>query len=116
MTSQEPQTFVVHVVPPSKDYRTNYFGDLMGLCGWHYALVRYGEWTFVDPETDSPERIENIVPKVSKIDDETDNPYIAVPIRFWNIYQDWNPDPVTVDGEIRYSEPHWDYLCELLKT
>ena len=66
MPSQGPQTYVVHVVPPSKDHRANYFGDLMGLCGWHYALVKYGEWTFVDPETDNPERMKNIVPKVLK--------------------------------------------------
>ena len=117
MPSHEPQTFVVHVVPPSKDHRANYFGDLIGLCGWHYALVRYGEWTFVDPETHDPERMKNILPKVLKeFDDETGSPYFAVPIRFWNVYQGgWSADPGPVEETVCYSEPHWDYLCELLR-
>ena len=117
MPSQEPQTYVVHVVPPSKDHRTNYFGDLMGLCGWHFALVRYGEWTFVDPETDNVDHMKNIVPKVLKeIDDETGSSYFAVPIRFWNVYEGWSADPKPVKEIVRYSEPHWEYLCRLLKT
>ena len=56
MTNGEFQVFVVHVVQPSADPRTNFFGNLMGLCGWHYVLVRYGKWTFVDHETGEPGR------------------------------------------------------------
>ena len=48
------QVYVVHVVPPSTDHRTNHFGDLLGLCGWHYSLIRYGEWALVDPNTHGP--------------------------------------------------------------
>ena len=43
------QVNVVHVVPPRMDYRTNHFGDLLGLCGWHFNLLRYGEWALLGP-------------------------------------------------------------------
>ena len=32
------------------------------------------------------------------------------------VYQEWKPEPVTIDEEIRYSIPHWEYLCNLLKA
>ena len=48
------QVYVVHIVRPSVDHRTNHLGDLLGLCGWHYSLIRYGEWAFLDPDTDHP--------------------------------------------------------------
>ena len=116
----EPHVFIVHIVAPRKDFRTNHFGDLLGLCGWHYALVQYGEWVIVQPETEEPvkdwKHMKDFLLNVSKKEDEADNTYYAVPIRFWNVYQGWGPEPVTNNEEIRYSEPHWIYLCELLKT
>ena len=45
---------VVHVVPPREGYPTNHFGDLLGLCGWHFNLLRYGEWALLNPDTDRP--------------------------------------------------------------
>ena len=120
MHTGQPQVYVVHVVPPSADDRTNDFGDLLGLCGWHYSLVRYGEWVLVHPGTGEPvrdwEHMKGFLLNVSKKEDEADNSYFAVPIRFWNVYQEWKPEPVTIDEEIRYSIPHWEYLCNLLKA
>ena len=120
MSSGESQVFVVHVVPPSADNRTNHFGNLMGLCGWHYALVRYGEWAFVDHITGEPGRdwkhMRDLVLNASEEIDEADNLYIAVPARFSNTYQQWNSERVTEPARVRYSIPHWKYLCKLLKT
>ena len=48
------QVNVVHVVPPRADHRTNHFSDLLGLCGWHFNLLQYGEWALVDPNTNLP--------------------------------------------------------------
>ena len=113
------QVFVVHVVSPRADHRTNHFGDLLGLCGWHYALVCYGEWALLDPETKQPfadwERMKEVLLNASEVDD-VDNRYRSVPIRFGNVFQDWKPDPKPKDEEMRFSKPHWTYLCELLKT
>ena len=124
------QTFVVHVVEPRGDSRTNHLGDLMGLCGWHYAFVRYGEWTWINPKTGTAfedlEGLEawehwqhfvlNAEGTEAEKTDSDGNTYIALPIRFWNVYEKWNSEPNPIDKIVRYSKPHWKYLCELLKT
>ena len=122
----EPQVFVVHVVEPSSDSRTNHFGDLLGLCGWHYALIRYGEWLLLDPETNEPfgdsdgsprwRRMRDYISRARQDIDEEGYSYVGLPVQFWNVYREWNSGPTTECGEIRYSIPHWKYLCELLKT
>ena len=112
------QVFVVHIVPPSEDARANNFGNLLGLCGWHYALIRYGEWAWLDSETGQPirewERMRYSALAASENTDDVGNRYIAVRVCFSNVYQQWNPEPDTIDGEIRYSIPHWMFLRELL--
>ena len=116
----ELQAFVIYIVSPSTDFRTNNFGNLLSLCGWHYALVQYGKWTWLDPETDRPFTewgiLRAFVLGASEDMDDMGNPYFAVPVRFFNVYQGWNPEPDTIDGEIRYTVPHWMYLRELLIT
>ena len=120
MHGGESQVFVVHIVPPQKDHRTNHFGNLVGLCGWHYALVRYGEWALLNPETSDPfggwRHMRDFVLKASEEIDDEGNPYVHLPVRFWNVYQGWESTPGPVDGEIRYSIPHWTYLRKLLST
>ncbi len=123
-TDGEPQVFVVHVVEPRKDHRTNHFGDLLGLCGWHYALIRYGEWALIYPETDEAfekskgsegwDQMRSYISGAEQLTDELNNPYICLPVRFSNVYREWRPDPETIRETIRYSIPHWKYLCELL--
>ena len=120
MSNGELQVFVVHIVPPRGDHRTNHFGNLVRLCGRHYALVRYGEWGLCTPETREPcgdweHMQESILNASAEVDDEG-NRYIGLPVRFWNAYQGWESTPGTVDEEIRYSIPHWKYLRELLST
>ncbi len=114
----ELQVYVVHIVQPSADNRTNDFGNLMGLCGWHYSLVRYGEWTFIDPQTSEPaknsEQMKNYMLNVPVQEDDEGYPYVAVGIRFWNVYERGNPNAAKVDEEIRYSTPHWEYFLRLL--
>lgn len=114
------QVYVVHLIAPSQDPRTNYFGNLLGLCGWHCALIQFGEWALLDSETGQPcrdwERMRNIVRSASERIDDAGNPYCAVPIQFANVYLDWNSAPVTQTSEIRYSRPHWQYFCERLNT
>ena len=91
-----------------------------GYVDGHYSLVRYGEWVLVHPETGEPvrdwEHMKDGLLNPSKKEDEAYNSYFAIPIRFWNVYQEWKPEPVTIDEEIRYSIPHWEYLCNLLKA
>lgn len=120
------QVFVVHVVPPSADHRTNNFGDLLGLCGWHYSLIRYGEWALLDPETKQPfensngyegwKRMRDFASIVPQRTDPEGNSYVSFPVRFWNVYQEWKPTPTPIDEEIRFSIPHWIYLQELLSS
>ena len=117
MPNGELQVFVVHVVQPSSDDRTNYFGNLMGLCGWHYSLVRYGMWTLIDHETGEPgrdwEHMKEFMLNALEQEDAGGR-YVVVRVRFWNIYEGGNPDAGEVDGEIRYSIPHWTYVRQLL--
>ena len=120
------QVYVVHIVRPSVDHRTNHLGDLLGLCGWHYSLIRYGEWAFLDPDTNHPfedsgkshgwEQMQTFMSQAPHRMDKAGNTYVGLPIRFWNVYQEWDPDPVTLNEEVRYSIPHWEYLCELLRV
>lgn len=120
------QVYVVHVVPPSDDHRTNHFGNRLGLCGWHYSLIRYGEWALLDPDTHQPfvdsdgsegwQHLQRFVEQAGKSVDDSGNEYFGLKIRFSNIYQDWSSDPADLEEEIRYSIPHWEYLRALLQA
>ena len=120
------QTYVVHVVRPSADHRTNHLGDLLGLCGWHYSLIRYGRWVFLDPDTCQPfedsdqsqgwEHMRTSMSEAPHQIDKVGNSYISLPIKFWNVYHEWDPDPVNLKEKVRYSIPHWKYFCELLRA
>ncbi len=122
----ELQVFADHVVDPSEGASTNHFGNLMSLCGWHYALISYGQWVLLDPVTEEPSKaveadqdVGGIVELLEKAESEWDNngnEFITLPVRFWNIYSDWQSDAEHVDQEIRFSLPHRAYLAELLKT
>ena len=120
------QVNVVHVVPPRMGYRTNHFGDLLGLCGWHFNLLRYGEWALLDPHTDRPfedmdgtrgwERMRTFILNRDPDTDESGNPFVGLPVRFSNVYQEWQSEPASIIKEIRYSIPHWEFLCRLLRV
>ena len=120
MSNGELQVFVVHIVPPRKDHRTNHFGNLVGLCGWHYALVRDGEWALLNPETNEPfggwEYMRDFVLNASEEMDDVGNTYVGLPVRFWNVYRGWSATADFVDEEIRYSMPHWTHLRERLSA
>ena len=120
------QVNVVHVVPPRMGYRTNHFGDLLGLCGWHFNLLRYGEWALLDPNTDRAfedmdgthdwERMRTFILNRAQDTDELGNPFVGLPVRFSNVYQDWQSEPTPITEKIRYSVPHWEFLCRLLSV
>ena len=110
-------TSVIHVVPPSEDARTNNLGNLMGLCGRHYEYIQFGEWAMLDPETEepfqSPEEIRDYFLSASPEIDDNGNSYISVPVRFSNLYPEGSESPIQEHETIKYSIPHWKYLCEL---
>ena len=114
------QVFVVHIVPPHLDHRTNHFGDLLGLCGWHFALVRFGAWAMLNPNDGKPferwESMSDFLLNAPKKVDDMGNSYVAVGVRFWNVYEGWEPGSTKIDEKIRYSIPHWKFLCELIKA
>lgn len=114
------QIFVVHMVRPSSDDRTNNYGNLLALCGWHYALIQYGQFEFLDPKTAQPfedsekstgwECMQEFILNVCEEDyneDEVGNHYVGLPVQFWNVYEEWSGSPDTMRGEIRYCLPHW---------
>ena len=116
------QMFADHIVAPAKNLHTNHPGNLLSLCGWHYALVSHGQWVLLDSQDGDPIEgseeeilLEQILEAPEKYDDDG-NVYMSVPIRFWNVYPEWRPGPEAIDEEIRFSIPHWKYLCELLKA
>ena len=120
--SGEFQIFADHIVSPARDSHTNHFGNLLSLCGWHYALISHGQWVLLDSKSGNPIAgpegdvlLGGLLEAPEKYDDDA-NQYRSIPIRFWNVYPEWRPQPETIDEEIRFSVPHWKYLCELLKT
>lgn len=114
----EQQVFVVHLVKSDRHMQSNHFGNLLGLCGWHFALMQHGQWQFTTSMQDMPveslELSELILGLPEKID-ESGNQYQSLPIRFLDVYAEWESEPLHIDAEIRYSLPHWEYLCALVK-
>ena len=116
------QVYVVHVLPPREDDLTNHYGNLLGLCGWHYSLIRYNQdREFFDSSTERPFKSwEHMLDYVIAADepdiDEMGNSYFSLGIRFHNIYRQWSSEPTTESVVIRYCEPHWTYLQELLPS
>lgn len=114
------QVFTDHIVDPQKDSRTNHFGNLLSLCGWHYALVSYGQWVFRDRATGSPTatgiNLHSLVGTVAEEIDDDGNRFVPVPIRFWNVYRCWRSEPECIDAEIRFSIPHWKYFRRLIRA
>lgn len=117
---------VVHVVPPREGCLTNHFGDLLGLCGWHFNLLRHGEWALLDPDTDRPfedldgthgwERMRTFILNRAQDTDELGNPFFGLPVRFTNVYLEGQSEPDSITEQIRYSIPHWRFLCRLLRV
>lgn len=122
----EMQVYVMHIVPPRNDGRANNFGDLVGVCGWHHALIKYGEWAFDFPEDrgtasergtfDGWQNIRYQIMNAQRDIDEHGNFYISIPIQFFNVFKGWASRPVNEKTVIRYSLPHWKHLCELLQV
>ena len=117
---------VVHVVPPREGYPTNHFGDLLGLCGWHFNLLRYGEWALLDPNTDRPfedmdgtrgwERMRAFILNCAPEMDDLGNHFVGLPVRFTNVYLEEQSEPTSITEHIKYSIPHWEFLCRLLRV
>ena len=116
------QVYVVHVLPPSEDHRTNNYGNLLGLCGWHYSLIRYNrDREFFDYSTEQPfevweHMLDYVIATTEPDADEMGNSYFSLGIRFNNIYWQWSSEPTTESVVIRYCEPHWTYFQELLPS
>ena len=117
---------VVHVVPPREGYPTNHFGDLLGLCGWHFNLLQYGEWALLDPDTDLPfedmdgtrgwERMRTFILNRAPETDDSGNQFVELKVRFTNVYLEGRSEPTSITEQIRYSIPHWEFLCRLLRV
>ena len=124
--SGDLQTFADHVVDPSEGDGTNHFGNLMSLCGWHFALISYGQWILLDPITEEPIAgirdgndaggILELLLKSEREIDNDGNEFITLPVKFWNVYPNWSADTEDVDAAIRFSIPHREYLAGLLKA
>ena len=120
-TSGLLQVYVVHVVPPSEDHLTNHFGNLLGLCGWHYSLIRYNRnREFLNIRSNRPfdswEDMRNYVLEADLDVDEVGNSYFSLGIRFPDVYPLWSSEATTQDAVIRYSEPHWKHLRKFLAS
>ena len=125
-SSGKQQVNVVHVVLPGMDHRANHFGNLLGLCGWHFNLLRFGEKQFINLNTGRPfkdidgtygwEHLRTFISNRKPDIDDSGNEFFTLPIRFLNVYHDWKSESKPLNAKIRYSKPHWEYLCELLKA
>lgn len=114
----EQQVFVIHLAPPAQHSSFNYFGNLVGLCGWHFALIQHGQWHLQNNDgrpIEDEEDLRNLIIGLPEQVDDAGNTFRGLPIRFWNVQDGWADVPVVVDAVIRYSNPHWRYLCEALR-
>ena len=94
----ERQIFVVHLIEPTADDSTNHMGNLLGLCGWHYALIRYGAWSL----SQFPKSPEQLLASVVEAHDDSSNVYMGLPpVRFHNVYTDWDSVPGDVHATVR---------------
>ena len=119
-TDGDNQIFIIHLVPPRQHSLSPHFGNLIGLCGLHYSIFQYGQWAFWNPTDASPlqreDELRDVVLAATEKIDERGNVFFGLPIAFWNVYWHWEEAPETYRTEIRYSEPHWKYLCEILQA
>lgn len=117
--NREQQVFVVHLVPPAQHSSYNFFGNLLGLCGWHFALIQHGQWRLQSHDgrpIDDEEGLRALIFGLPEQVDDAGNTFRSLPIRFWNVQDGWADVPSVVDAVIRYSNPHWLYLCEALRV
>ena len=122
----ELQVYVMHIVPPSEDCRANNFGDLLGVCGWHHALFKYGGWEFDFPKyrsvgtpsesSDDWRGMRSQIENAPREIDENGNSFVSIPIKFHNVFKNWASRPEEEIAVIRYSIPHWNHLVELLQV
>ena len=114
--SGEPQVFVISIVPPGADSRTNHFGNLVGVCAWHAELLRHGQWRWLDGDSQPIRNWQSFIDIILNAEEreEDSGRFKSIAMRFFNVYVQGAPDPVTVDEHIRYSFPHWEYLRSLL--
>ncbi len=115
--------FAPHTVKPKQHSLTNHFGNLLSLCAWHYALLDYGQWALLDPETEEPidkenlpEQLLNLLQDNSRVTVSDEGPHINIPIRFSNLYLHWNTSPEEKIEEIRFTLPHRENFCQLLMS
>ena len=88
--------------------------------------MRYGEWALLDPDTDRPfedvdgtrgwERMRTFILNRAQDIDELGNPFVGLPVRFTNVYLELQSEPTSIDEQIRYSIPHWEFLRRLLRV
>lgn len=119
----DQQVVVAHIVRPSAYSAGSHLGNLLALCGWHYALIQFGKWSFMTANTPDSKEIgkdselfRRVVCDLREQCDDMGNQYRGLPIRFWGVYGEWADEAFPVDETIRYNNPHWEYLCALLKN
>ena len=88
--------------------------------------MRNGEWAIIDSGSGQPfddldgsrgwERMRSFILSRTPTVDAEGISYIGLPVRFSNVYQEWKSEPTTIEEEIRYSIPHWEFLRELLNA
>ena len=106
------QTFITHMVAPTGHRMSNHYGNLLSLCGWHHALIRWGRWSPIDAEGSS---VTDLRDAATEMVDDDGNSYIDVPVRFMGVYLPWRPDAENRDHVIRFNKPHWEYHLQLLE-
>ncbi len=112
-------TFTSHTVKPMEHLLTNHFGNLLSLCGWHFALISYGQWELLHPVTDKEidtNRLTEELRDIFTFLKDMEREEVLVTIRFSNLYLNWSSEPERKDQKIRFSKPHIKYFYDLLQA
>lgn len=95
-----------------------HYGNLLGLCAWHAALMQRGRFDLIDGESrpfhDEADFIAFV--RGGGVQEETANgeTLLCLPIRFHNVAKGDEPETRDHDARVRYCPPHWVFFQRLV--
>jgi hypothetical protein len=95
-----------------------HYGNLLGLCAWHAALVQRGRFTLLDGESRPFRDEQSFIAFVrgGGMQEETANgeTLFCLPIRFHNVVEAAESETRDHDARVRYCPPHWQFFQRLV--
>lgn len=95
-----------------------HYGNLLGLCAWHAALMQRGRFALLDAQSrpfHDEASLRAFVRDEGVREETTDAvAVVCLPIRFHNVAQPGESETSDHDDRIRYCPPHWEFFRRLV--